>query len=371
MHPATENEELFYLLALSFIPGVGVRTGRALLARFGSAKAVFSAPLKELTTIDGVSDARAKAFREPDILQKAGAELDFILKNNVKVYSIEAEGYPTRLAACADAPLLLFCKGTARPEAKKTVAIVGTRKNTDYGQKLCEELVDGLRQLDDLLVVSGLALGIDAIAHKKCVQAGIPTIGVLGHGVDTIYPPSNKNLAAQMMENGGILSEFPSGTALDRGNFPMRNRIVAGMCDVTVIVESHASGGALITASLAAGYNREVAAFPGRVTDSRSAGCNALIRSNMAAMITNTEDLLQLMNWDGQMKARAVQPQLFLHLTPEEQKIVDLLQARENAHVDELSYHTGMPTAMLAGTLLQLELQGVIKALPGKYYRIY
>lgn len=371
MHPASHHEELFYRLALTFVPGVGVKTGRALLERFGGAKSVFDTPLKELMTVEGISEPRARSFRDPSILQRAETELTFIQKNDVTVYGIGEEGYPSRLAACADAPLLLFSKGMARPDARKAVAIVGTRKNTDYGQKLCEDLIDGLQQQEDLVVVSGLALGIDAIAHKKCVHTGLPTIGVLGHGLDTIYPFSHKTLSGQMMENGAILSEFPSGTALDRGNFPMRNRIVAGMCDVTVIIESNASGGALITASLAAGYNREVAAFPGRVTDSRSAGCNALIRSNTAAMITCAEDLLQLMNWDEKKKTRAVQPQLFLHLNPDEQKIIDLLHSRDNAHADEISYHTGLTTSMLSGILLQLELQGIIRSLPGKLYRVH
>ena len=225
--------------------------------------------------------------------------------------------------------------------------------------------------MENLIIVSGLALGIDAIAHKKSVAVGIPTVGVLGHGLDRIYPYNHKELSAQMIENGGVLAEFPSGTLPDRNNFPMRNRIVAGMSDVTVVVESHIAGGALITAHLASGYNREVAAFPGRVNDSRSAGCNELIRTNLAAMITKAEDLSELMNWNKEGKPKAVQKQLFLNLTADEQKIIDLLQNRDSVHSDELYHHTGLTSSQLAATLLQLEMQGLIKTLPGKNYRLY
>ncbi len=365
-----EHEELYHRLALSFVPGIGARTGRALLERFGSATAVFKTPLKELKNAEGIGEVKAKGFKEPEIFRLAERELAFVIKHEIQTLCIN-DRYPTRLTNCTDAPMLLFYKGNTDLNAKKIVAIVGTRKNTDYGHKLCEELVEGLRPLEGLLVVSGLALGIDAIAHKKCVQLGIPTVGVLGHGLDRVYPYTHKMLAEQMMENGGIIAEYPSETLPERNNFPMRNRIVAGMSDVTVVVESHVSGGALITATMAAGYNREVAAFPGRVNDSRSAGCNELIRTNVAAMITKAEDLVQLMNWDKDKKPRAVQQQLFIQLTPEEQKIIDLLQTRDNVHADEILHHAGLANSMLAATLLQLEMQGIIKSLPGKYYRIH
>jgi len=368
--PAGADEELFYKLALSFVPHVGSRTGRALLERFGSATAIFKAPLKQLTAIDGITEVRARFFRSNEVLQKAGNELNYALKHNVGIHCI-TDNYSPRLCNCADAPIVIFSRGNVKPDARKVVAIVGTRKHTDYGHKICEDLIEGLAQLDDILIVSGLALGIDAIAHRKCVQMGIPTIGVLGHGLDRIYPPGNRDLATQMMENGGILTEFPSGTLPDKGNFPMRNRIVAGMSDVTIVVESHETGGALITAKLAAGYNREVAAFPGRVNDSRSAGCNNLIRSNIAALITNTNDLLQLMNWDKSGGRKPVQQQLFLHLSPQEQSVVDLLHSCDSMHADELSYKVGISGSQLAATLLQLELQGIVRTLPGKHYRIH
>jgi len=366
----TEHEELYFRLALSNVPGIGSRTGRSLLEKFGNATTIFKVPLKELKNAEGIGEVKAKGFKNEDVLRAAEKELNFILRNDIQTLCI-TDNYPKRLTGCADAPLLLFCKGNINTEAAKVVAIVGTRKNTDYGHKLCDELIEGLSSLEGLLIVSGLALGIDAIAHKKCVQLGIPTIGVLGHGLDTLYPHTHKALAGQMMENGGLLTEFPSDTVVDRTNFPMRNRIVAGLSDVTVVVESNISGGALITASLAAGYHRDVAAFPGRVNDSRSAGCNELIRTNVATMITKADDLVELMNWDKDKKTRAVQTKLFLNLTTDEQKIVDLLQTRDNIHADELFHHCGLPNSMLAATLLQLEMQGLIKALPGKFYRMY
>lgn len=358
------------MIALTHVPGIGARTGRILLERFGSATTVFATPLKELAHVDGIGETRVKGFKDEEIWKAAEQEMKFVEKHGVTVYCIN-RNYPTRLANCADAPLVLFARGNVQPNTAKVVAIVGTRRNTDYGQKLCEELIEGLQQQEDITIVSGLALGIDAIAHKKSVALGLPTIGVLGHGLDKMYPPNHKELAEQMMEHGGVMSEFPSGSTAEKGNFPMRNRIVAGLSDVTVVVESQVSGGALITAAMAAGYNREVMAFPGRVNDSRSAGCNELIRTNAAAMITKAEDLLQLMNWDKHKKRKAVQPQLFLHLSAEEQKIVDALQAKEKVHADELMYGCGMAGSQLAATLLQLEMQGVIRSLPGKYYRLY
>lgn len=362
-----ENEDLFYLMALTFVPGIGGKTGRLLMERFGSASKVFKATLKELKQVEGVGEVKAKGFKETDIFNKAEKELEFVSKNNIQVLQY---GYPGRLKHCNDAPLLLYFKGNTNLDSTRVVAIVGTRKNTDYGHRLCDELVEGLRCIENILIVSGLALGIDSIAHKKSVLMQIPTVGVLGHGLDLIYPYSNKGLAAQMVENGGLLTEFPSGTIPDRNNFPKRNRIVAGISDVTVVVESSLEGGALITAYMANGYNRDVAAYPGRVNDTRSAGCNELIRTNIAALITNPQDLIEIMNWGDKKKSKPVQKQLLLDLTPFEQKIIDTLQPKDFLHADELMHETGLTNSELASTLLQLEMIGVIKTLPGKYYKI-
>jgi DNA processing protein len=370
MTPKDDSQELFYQLALTNVPGVGAKIGRALLEKFGDATTVFKTSLKELRTVDGITEAKAKGFRDDEVLKKAEKELGFVTKHDIQIIYTNNR-YPKRLSNCSDAPFLFFYKGTADLDAAKIVAIVGTRNNTDYGVKLCEELVEGLQSLDNVLIISGLALGIDAIAHKKSVMLGVPTVGVLGHGLDRVYPHSHKQLADQMTENGGLLTEFPAETLPDRSNFPMRNRIVAGLSDVTVVVESHVSGGALITAHMASGYNREVAAFPGRVNDSRSAGCNELIKTNIAAMITKADDLTELMNWNKEGRPKAVQKQLFINLSPEEQKIVDLLQTKDSVHSDELFHYTGLANSQLAATLLQLEMQGIIKTLPGKNYRMY
>jgi len=370
MLPKDEHEELFYRIALTFTPGIGAKTGKMLLDTLGTATQLFKTPIKEIKNVEGIGEVRAKGFRDVLVLKRSETELDFVLKNKLQaVYP--GNGYPTRLANCADAPLLLFYKGTAPLQQTKMVAIVGTRKNTEYGHKLTEELVEGLAAQEGLLIVSGLALGIDAIAHKKCVAMQLPNIGVLGHGLDRIYPAAHQQLARQMVACGGVLTEFPSGTLPERTNFPMRNRVVAGMTDVTVVIESQAGGGALITAHMAAGYNREVAAYPGRVNDTRSAGCNQLIRTNIAAMITKADDLLELMSWSDSQKKKPLQKQLFINLTPEEEKILAVLNTKEQVHSDELLHATGLPNSQLAATLLQLEMQGIVKTLPGKLYKLY
>ncbi len=371
MEPNIDIEGIIYQLALTFVPGIGSKTGRALLEHFGSPSSIFKAPLKDIKHVIGISEINVKAFKDAEIMQKAEEEVKFVTKHNIATLFCNQESYPQRLNNCADAPLLLYYKGTANLNMDKIVAIVGTRKNTDYGLKLCEDLIQGLQSQENILVVSGLASGIDSIAHRKSLASAVPTVGVLAHGLDRIYPATNKTLSNEMVKNGGgVLTEFVSKTIPDRFNFPMRNRIVAGMSDITVVVESDIAGGALITAHLAGSYNREVAAFPGRVNDSRSSGCNEIIRTNIASMITKADDLLDLMNWNKSKKPKTVQKQLFLALLPEEQKIIDALQTKDSVHSDELFHQTGLNNSQLASTLLQLEMQGLVKALPGKYYRI-
>jgi DNA processing protein len=370
MLPDQENT-LLHRLALTFIKDIGPRRASVLLNHFGNVEHIFKASAKELKHADGLGETLARSFKEqvPDAFQKAEEELHFIIKHDIQTLWIEDEHYPQRLKNCLDAPVLLFYKGNGSLNAKRNVAIIGTRKYTDYGQRLCEELVEGLKGEEDMMILSGLAHGIDTIAHKAALKQGLPTIGVLGHGLDRIYPATNKNLAKEMLEQGGLLAEFPSGTLPDRSNFPMRNRIVAGVSDVTVVVESDISGGALITARIASSYNRDVAAFPGRVHDNKSSGCNELIRTNVAAMITKADDLLELMGWQKSKKNKAVQKQLFLNLSAEEQTIINILQTKDSVHADELLHLSDMSNSLLAGTLLQLEMQGLIKALPGKFYR--
>lgn len=370
MLPVPQGDALFYDLALTFVPNIGDKLARALLARFGSSEAIFKASARELFSVMGMGQTRARSVRDPEAFRKAEQELAFVARHHIDLLFEHHPAYPQKLKDCADAPLLLYSKGNHDLNGTRTVAVIGTRRNTDYGQQLCEELVAGCLA-QGITVVSGLASGIDAIAHKQCVQLGIPTVGVLGHGLDRIYPASHKSLARDMLLNGKLLTEFPSGTLPDRTNFPVRNRVVAGMSDVTVVVESDVKGGAMITAYLAHGYNREVAAFPGRTTDNRSSGCNLLIRRSIAALITGADDLLELMNWKNERKEKpVVRPQLNLLLSSEEKILVALLQEKERVHADELIQASGLNTTQVAAALLQLELQGVVRALAGKYYRL-
>lgn len=363
------SDDLLYKLALTFVKYVGPVTGKLLIDHFGDAKSIFHATLKDLKHVSGMNETRVKEFRDENVIKKAEMELTYLYKHNVRALWYTDSDYPERLRLCTDAPLLMYYKGCASLNAVKVIAIVGTRKCTEYGRKLTEDLVESLGAQKELLILSGLADGIDTFVHRAALSNGIPTVGVLGHGNDIMYPVHNKGLAAEMQLQGGVLTEYPSGTNADKGNFPARNRIVAGMSDVTVVVESDVKGGALITAKIASSYNRDVVAFPGRVGDKRSGGCNELIRTNIAAMITKADDLLELMNW-GKVRPRAVQNQLFVNLTIDEKRLLDYLQTKEAVHADELYHNTGMNNSQLAATLLQLEMQGLVKAMPGKMYRV-
>lgn len=369
MLPFSEDE-ILSRLALTFIDGIGPKMARVLLSHFGDARSIMAAPPKELKGVGGMGEARAKACKDGAIWKRAEIELTFIQKHKLQMLFFTDKDYPSRLRSCEDAPIMLFYHGRASLNAEKMVAIVGTRKNTDYGLRATELLVEGLQQQEGLVVVSGLAFGIDAIAHKKCVQLGMPTIGVVAHGLDRIYPPANKTLARDMLELGGVLTEFPSGTNPDRTNFPLRNRIVAGLCDVTVIVESDEKGGAMITGYVAASYNREVAAFPGRVFDAKSGGPNKLIRKNIASLITNAQDLLDVMGWVGARPSKRDQQQLFSQLSDDEQQIAGVLKDKDGMHADEIMLQTGLSTAKIGALLLQMEMAGVVKALPGKMFRL-
>jgi DNA processing protein len=369
MLPKQENE-LFYAVALAFVPEVGARTVRNLLARYGDAETIFKTPLKELKSVEGMSELKSKGFRDKAVLEHAEEEIDYAAKHDIRLLPVNSAHYPRRFMHCDDPPVLLHYKGNADLNADKVIAVIGTRRNTDYGGRVCEDLIMGLEGQQGLLVVSGLAAGIDTIAHKASLRHGLPTVGVLGHGLDTIYPTTNKGLAKEMVLHGGLLSEFPSGTPPDKAHFPIRNRVVAGISDITVLVESDIKGGGMITAYVAHSYNREVAAFPGRVYDGKSGGPNHLIKKNIAAMITGADDLLELMNWGKHKGRKAVQKQLLFDLLPEEQQIVDLLQGKDALHSDELLIASGFSSPQLAAVLLQLEMQDVIKSLPGKQYRL-
>jgi len=360
--------ELLYTLALLQVPGVGHNNARALLGRCGSAQAVFQSKQKLLETIPGIGPKVAKAVRQQTPLKLAEQELNFILKNNIQLLHYQQAEFPQRLKRCADYPLLLFMKGKAELNSQRMIAVVGTRKATPYGLGLSRQLIMGLSALN-VTIVSGLAYGIDISAHRAALEVGLPTLAVLGNGLSSIYPAAHKQVAERMLEKGGLLTEFWHKTEPDKENFPKRNRIVAGMVDAVVVVEAAQNGGALITAELANGYNRDVFAFPGRVNDVTSVGTHRLIRQNKAALLTHADELMEALNWLPQQEENgARQMQLFVELEIEEQAVLDILGLAPKLSIDQLCMQGEMPLSRLAGILLALEFKGLVKALPGKYY---
>jgi DNA processing protein len=365
------NSELIYQLALTLVPNIGDVQAKILVNQFGDASSIFKAKKSALDKIEGVGEVRAKSIKEFNDFHLAEHELKFIEKYKIKTLFLTDENYPRRLLNCYDSPTLLFYKGTADLNASKILAIVGTRSNTDYGKQFTEKLVKDLSE-QNILIISGLAHGIDAIAHKAALKNELPTIGVVGHGLDKVYPAENTNLAKDMVKDGGgILSEFFSGTKPDKHNFPLRNRVVAGLSDATVVVETNIKGGSMITAKLADAYNRDVFAVPGRTNDKASSGCNHLIKYNKAILLTDAEELLDVLGWTEKKKGRVKQQkELFIELSAEEKQIVQLLQEKETVHIDEINLKSGLSSSAAAAAILNLELQSVIASLPGKMYKL-
>jgi len=366
----TEYSTLHYKIALTLIPGVGSVNGKNLVAYCGGVEAIFRERKHVLLKIPGIGEQTVHAITHQKVLDRALEEVGFIEKFRLKVLFYLDDDYPARLKHCYDAPLLLYYKGTADLNFFRTIAFVGTRKATEYGKEICRKLIEGLKSAE-VQIVSGLAYGIDTWSHRAALENGIETVGVLGHSLDRIYPYSNRNLAERMIQQGGLLSEFISGTKPDRENFPMRNRIIAGLTDAVVVVEAGIKGGALITADIANSYDREVFAVPGRVGDPHSEGCNRLIQSNRAALIQNSEDILLNLNWDQSPKQPVNnQRQLFIEFTPEQEEVVKVLSQKDELHVDELMQLTGLLPTRLAAILLELEFKNCIKSIPGKRYKL-
>ncbi len=298
------NSELLHQLALTLVPNIGDVQAKILVNHFGDASSIFKAKKTALEKIEGIGEVRAKSIKEFDDFHLAEHEIKFIEKFKIKTLFLTDADYPKRLLNCYDSPTLLFYKGSADLNASKVLAIVGTRSNTDYGKQFTENLVKGLSE-QNILIVSGLAFGIDAIAHKAALKNALPTIGVVGHGLDKVYPSENTGLAKDMVkEGGGILSEFFSGTKPDKHNFPLRNRVVAGMSDATVVVETNIKGGSMITAKLADAYNRDVFAVPGKTIDKSSSGCNHLIKYNKAILLTDADELMDILGWKEKKKEK-------------------------------------------------------------------
>lgn len=357
-------------IALTFIKSIGPVTAKNLLAYCGSAEAVFSASKKQLLQIPGIGAKTVDAILATNALSRAEQELAFVQKHGIEVLFFSEPNYPKRLKNCCDAPILLYFKGNANLNQQRIVSIVGTRNATDYGRNLCKQLCEVLAPYN-VLVVSGLAYGIDVAVHKECIVNQTTTVGVLGHGLDRLYPQIHKAISQKMVLNGGLLSEFPILTNPDRQNFPQRNRIIAGIADVTVVIEASIKGGALITAEIANSYNKDVYAFPGRTNDVYSEGCNFLIKTNRAGLINHPKDLVYYLGWDNEVpeKKKQVQATLQLSLTVNEQKVVDTLQNGQLS-IDELALATNIQQSKLAIVILTLEMQGIIVSLPGKIYKL-
>lgn len=363
------DQQLIYEIGISLLKGVGSINSKKLVAYCGSAEGVFKQKIGHLEKIEGIGTKSAKLIASQNVLSAAEKELAFIKKENIKAIFFTDKDYPFRLKQAIDSPSLIFYKGTDVLNYNRVLAIVGTRNITERGKETTDALVKGLKEAG-VMIISGLAYGVDTRVHKACLEHSIPTIGVVAHGMHTIYPAINKSMSQDMQHNGGIISEFVSGTKPDAFHFPRRNRIIAGMADATLVIESGKKGGSLITAGIANSYNRDVYAFPGRPEDAYSRGCNFLIKTNRAGLVESASDLLYQLSWDNIEKPKFIQPKLFLDLKPEEQKIVDILKKNQTSTIDVIMQESQLPSSKLAASLLNLEFEGVIKCMPGKVYQL-
>ena len=365
------DEKLIYKIALSIIPGIGGILARNIVAYVGSVEGVFSESMKSLQKIPGIGEINAHRIKAKDVLLKAEKELKFISKNEIDVQFYTDKDFPRRLKTCVDAPIVIYTKGNLNLNEQRIISIVGTRNATNYGKQVCEELIQKMSERNyKVLIVSGLAYGIDIQAHKSALKFNMPTAGVVGHGFDKMYPSLHAETARKMMDNGGLVTDFPSGTKIDPSNFIRRNRIIAGLADATVVVESAKTGGALITAEIASSYNRDVFAFPGRAGDIYSKGCNQLIRNSGANLIENIDDLEYFMGWEPTSKKQNVQSSLFIELTADEERLVNLLRENGELFIDQVSSELTLPVSRVSAMLLTLEFKNVVVALPGKMYKL-
>ena len=361
-------KDLLYQIGVTLLPGIGDISGKKFVQYCGSAEAIFKETRKSLEKITGMREASIEAICKPkEYLKRAEEEIDFIEKNAIRPLFFLDSDYPRRLLQCDDGPMMLYYKGAANLNANRIVAIVGTRNITEYGKENCLQLVEDLKD-DNVLIVSGLAYGVDTAAHKAAVKNGIPTVGVMGCGMQQVYPAANKKLANEMLEQGGVLTECMSGTQPDRENFPRRNRIIAGMADAVVVIESAMKGGSLITADLANSYSRDVFAYPGRVMDIYSQGCNYLIRTNRAHLMESVLNLRYVMRWDSETKNEK-QTALFREFTDDEKLIMDCFGSSAVVSLDDIIVKSELPTTKIAAILLNLEFDGVLMAMPGKRYQ--
>ena len=362
------EEELFYVLALQKVELVGDIVAKKLLNHFGTAKNVFESKASKLSSIDGIGSILIKNLKDKSVFEKAEKELQFIRENHIGTLFFQDDNYPEKLKHCIDGPILLFSSGNIDFKNRKIISIVGTRQITSYGMESCKKLIADLAPLDPI-IVSGFAYGVDIVAHQAAMENKLQTIGILAHGLNQVYPKVHTKYVAKMEEDGGFITEFWSNANPDKENFVKRNRIVAGMSEATIVIESADKGGSLITANMAMDYNRDVFAFPGRVTDKYSQGCNNLIKTQKANLMTSAADLIYMLNWDlDSEKSKPVQKQLFVELDSDEQKIYDYLLKSGKELLDIIALECEFPVYRISSILLNMELKGVVRPLPGKLF---
>lgn len=362
-------DALIYYLALQKADGVGAINAKKLLVHFGDAISVFKEKSTTLSKIEGVGQRIIKGLKDKSLFKQAENEINFISNNHVDYRVITEANYPDKLKHCADAPIVLFAKGNINLKNRKIISIVGTRNITGYGKEVLEKLIKNLVPFNPV-IISGLAYGTDIFAHRLAVKHNLQTIGILAHGLDRLYPAIHQKTAHQMEINGGLLTEFWSKTNPDKENFVKRNRIIAGLSEATIVIESALKGGSLITADMANSYNRDVFAIPGKLSDKYSKGCNNLIKTNRAALLSSVKDLTYLLNWDMETKPKPVQKQLFVKLNSEEAPIFNFLQAQGKQQLDQIALHCKIPINKTVTILFNLELKGLVKPLPGKLYQV-
>jgi DNA processing protein len=362
-----KDDELLHVLALLKVEGIGDIIAKKLLSHFSTAEGVFKTKAHQLSSIDGIGSVLVNNLKDKSVFYKAEQELKFIKNNNINVSFFMDENYPERLKHCIDGPVLLFSSGNINLKNRKIISIVGTRQITSYGTEFCKKLISDLAPLNPI-IVSGFAYGVDIIAHQAAMEHNLQTIGVVAHGLNQIYPKTHKKYVAKMEENGGFITEFWSSSNPEKENFVKRNRIVAGISEATIVIESADKGGSLITATMANDYNRDVFAVPGRTSDKYSQGCNNLIKTQKANLLTSAADVLYILNWNIEKEIKPVQKQLFVSLDSDEQKVYDYLQKNGKETLDMIALECNFPIYRISGLLLNMELKGVIRPLPGKLF---
>ena len=362
------EEDLLHVLALQRVKGIGDINAKKLIALCGSAKKVLTEKKQVLEKINGIGTFTLRNLVDSANLTAAEIELKYIQKNNIETCYFEDENYPVRLKHCVDAPILIFKEGNFELENRPIISIVGTRKVTSYGRDFCEKLITELKEYNPI-IVSGFAYGVDICAHKAAIKNKLQTIGVLAHGFEDVYPKAHKKYVNEINKNGGFITDFWHKDELHRENFLKRNRIIAGISEATIIIESAEKGGSLVTADIANSYDRDVFAVPGRSTDVYSKGCNSLIKNNKAAILTSTKDLVELLNWGIKpSRNKLIQKQLFVELTDIEQLVYTFLLENGKELLDLISLNCKLPINQTSITLFNLEMKGVVKPLPGKLF---